>query len=200
MIIYMYMMYFQQFLVDVNQNSQNYTFTFTLTGDPSGLTFNHSIDSNTSLASFTCNSKCNYNFTLSACNFCILGIVNNNYSCSFLLEGSGVSLGYHSITIQTLLGGIVYGEITERFFVFRRMYALILFCTCEYFYLILETTVTFKESSYEVKEDNGVFNVTVQKFGETTESFPAFIRTRASNPTSATRMYINSNISHKLHM
>ena len=61
---------------------------------------------------------------VSGCNFCTLGIMGNNYSCSFLLpEGSGVSLGYHSITIQTLLGEVVYGEITERFLVFRRMYA-----------------------------------------------------------------------------
>ena len=61
---------------------------------------------------------------VSGCNFCTLGIMDNNYSCSFLLpEGSGVSLGYHSITIQTLLNEVVYGEITERFLVFRRMYA-----------------------------------------------------------------------------
>lgn len=54
-----------------------------------------------------------------------------------------------------------------------------------------ETTITFKESRYVVKEDR-VFNVTVQKFGETAESFPLFIRTRASNPTSATRMYVHN--------
>ena len=52
----------------------------------------------------------------------------------------------------------------------------------------LGTTIIFKETSYLVKEDDGMFTVTVQKFGETTESFPVFIRTRASNPTSATRM------------
>ena len=52
--------------------------------------------------------------------FCILGIVDTNYSCSFILpEGSGVSLGYHNITIQALRDEIVYGEIIERFFVFR---------------------------------------------------------------------------------
>ena len=50
------------------------------------------------------------------------------------------------------------------------------------------TTITFKESSYVVKEDDGVFSITIQKFGETTEPFPVFIRTRASNPSSATRM------------
>ena len=55
----------------------------------------------------------------------------------------------------------------------------------------LGTTITFKESRYEVKEDDGIFNVTVQKFGETAEAFPVLIRTRASNPTSATRMYID---------
>ena len=33
-----------------------------------------------------------------------------------------------------------------------------------------------------------MFNVIIQKFGETTEPFPVFIQTRASNPTSATRM------------
>ena len=61
-------------------------------------------------------------------------------------------------------------------------------CICEYFNL--GTTITFKESNYAVKEDDGVFNVIVQKFGDTTESLTVFIRTRANNPTSATRMYI----------
>ena len=52
-----------------------------------------------------------------------------------------------------------------------------------------DTTITFKENRYVVKEDDGVFSVTVQKFGETAESFPVLIRTRASIPTSATRTY-----------
>ena len=46
--------------------------------------------------------------------------MNTNYSCSFILsESSGVSLGYHNITIQALRDEIVYGEIAERFFVLR---------------------------------------------------------------------------------
>lgn len=41
-----------------------------------------------------------------------------------------------------------------------------------------------------VKEDDGMFTVTVQKFGETTRSVIVSIRARASNPTSARRMYM----------
>lgn len=60
------------------------------------------------------------------------------------------------------------------------------------FYPISATTVAFKESSYVVKEDDGMFTVTVQKFGETTADVTVLIRTRASNPTSATRTYVHN--------
>ena len=43
-------------IVDVNQMIQNYTFTFTLTGEPSGLEFNLLIDSNIPVMS-SCSSK-----------------------------------------------------------------------------------------------------------------------------------------------
>ena len=42
-----------------------------------------------------------------------------------------------------------------------------------------------------MKEDDEMFNVTVQKFGLTTEIVAVSIRTRASNPTSATRTYVH---------
>ena len=46
------------FLVDVHQAIQNYTFTFTLTGEPSDMiTLNFSIDSNLLSVPHTCNSK-----------------------------------------------------------------------------------------------------------------------------------------------
>ena len=116
--------------------------------------------------------------------------MDTTYSCSFLLNNNSVSSGYHTITIQALLNEIVYGEIMQRIFVFRRM--CIFACFTKYSYMLhTETTITFKESSYVVKEDDRVFNVTVQKFGETAESFPVFIRRRASNPTSATRTYVH---------
>ena len=124
---------------------------------------------------------------ISDCKFCILGIVDTNYSCSFIL--SGVSSGYHIITIQALLDEIVYGEIIERFFVFTSMW-FIYVLVHTFFALLPDPTIKFKESSYEIKEDNEMFMVTVQKFGLTTESVMVSIRTRASNPTSATRMYI----------
>lgn len=65
------------------------------------------------------------------------------------------------------------------------------------FYLILATAVilTFKENSYTVKEDDEVFNVTVQKFGVITDGMDldVQIRTKTVNPTDAIRMYIICN-------
>ena len=106
-------------------------------------------------------------------------------------ESSGVSLGYHNIA---LLDEIVYGEITKKFFVFRstcRHGFLIVYQHMDIAYLIpSDSTITFKENTYMVKEDNERFIVTIQKFGVTTESVTVSIRTRAANPTSTTRMYI----------
>ena len=48
------------FLVDVDQTSQNYTFTFTLTHESSNLMFNLLIDSITSPVPYSCNSKSDY--------------------------------------------------------------------------------------------------------------------------------------------
>ena len=108
------------FLVDVDQASQNYTFTFTLTGEPSDMIrFNFLNASNQSLISHSCNSKIYILWILSD-KFCNLGIVGTNYSCSIRLSES-VGVGYHDITIQALRDEIVYGEITEIFFVFRSM-------------------------------------------------------------------------------
>lgn len=56
--------------------------------------------------------------------------MDTTYSCSFLLHNNSVSLGYHTITIQALLNEIVYGEITERIFVFRRMCIFAYWCIC----------------------------------------------------------------------
>ena len=47
--------------------------------------------------------------------------MDTTYRCSFLLHDGNVPLGYHNVTIQALLNEIVYGEITEKIFVFRRM-------------------------------------------------------------------------------
>ena len=53
----MYISYFN-FLVDVDQVLQNYTFTFTLSGEPSDMIrFNFFIDSNLSSLPDTCISK-----------------------------------------------------------------------------------------------------------------------------------------------
>lgn len=113
-------MYIPYFLVDVDQVLQNYVFTFTLTGEPSDMIrINFFIDSNLSSVLNSCNSKTHLCMDISSDKFCILGIVNTNYGCSFILsESSGVSVGYHNITIQALRDEIIYGEITERFFVF----------------------------------------------------------------------------------
>ena len=62
----------------------------------------------------------------------ILGNMDATYSCNFLLHNNSVSLGYHNITIQALLNEIVYGEITERIFVFRRM---CIFCILVYVFM-----------------------------------------------------------------
>ena len=112
------------FLVDTDQTSQNYTFTFTLTRESSNLMFNLLIDSFTSPVPYSCNSKSNYDLWIIYYMIIILylGIADNDHCCSFSLpEGSNISLGYHYITIQTLLDEVVYGETTERFFVFKRM-------------------------------------------------------------------------------
>ena len=122
---YICISYLKIVLVGVNQISQNYTFTFTLTDEPADLTFNLLIDSNLPSVSYTCNSKCNCKFMKKWLHFLYLEIVDTTYICSFLLpDSSGVSLGYHNITIQVLLDETVYGEITERFFVFIRMYTI----------------------------------------------------------------------------
>ena len=53
--------------------------------------------------------------------------MGTNYSCSFLRNSDEVSLGHHDITIQALLNNTVYGEITERFFVFQSTHMFHLF-------------------------------------------------------------------------
>ena len=52
-------MCFWLYIVSVDQASQNYTITFTLTGEPFDLIFDLFVDSNPDLhsVSFTCNSK-----------------------------------------------------------------------------------------------------------------------------------------------
>ena len=117
---FMYIFHTINFLVDVDQASQNYTFNFTLTGEPSDMIrFNFLNASNQSLIPHSCNSKI-YILWISSDKFCNLGIVGTNYSCSIRFSES-VGVGYHDITIQALRDEIVYGEITERFFVFRSM-------------------------------------------------------------------------------
>ena len=111
------------FLVDVDQASQNYTFT--LTGEPSDMIrFNFLNASNQFSIPHSCNSKIYILWILSD-KFCNLGIVGANYSCSIRLSES-VGVGYHDITIQALRDEIVYGKITERFFVFRSTYVFYL--------------------------------------------------------------------------